>query len=194
MSTDKAIDELIGLSKGLIADGVLTEEECDYLKKWLHTNSRHRDTFPISVLYSRVCEMLTDGLFDEDERRELFDLLLQITAFSTEEVIDREGPTPLPVTPNATILFHDKVYCFTGTFSFGPRKKCQDAATSCGARILDTVRQDLDYLVIGSIGSERWAHSHFGRKIERALHFQKNGFPIVIIDEATWTKSLPQNL
>lgn len=32
---------------------------------------------------------------------------------------------------------------------------------------------DVDYLVIGELGSTDWRHSTFGRKIETALKYQK---------------------
>ena len=50
------------------------------------------------------------------------------------------------------------------------------------------VTQNIHYLIIGSIGSDDWIHSSFGRKIEKALQFKKQGKNIIIISEDHWTK------
>jgi len=75
------------------------------------------------MLYSRVNEMLGDGIVDEDERVELFDTLNQFSRqdFELGEVLK---PTTLPLcNPAPSLVFLGQRYCFTGTFNFGKRRE-----------------------------------------------------------------------
>ena len=38
MVTERQVDELIGMCKGILADGVLNAEEAQFLADWLETN------------------------------------------------------------------------------------------------------------------------------------------------------------
>ena len=70
---DRATSELIGIAKGLIADGVVNEQESAFLVQWLEQNSTF-DSWPFDVINKRVGEMLADGKIDADERQELLSL------------------------------------------------------------------------------------------------------------------------
>ena len=45
-----------------------------------------------------------------------------------------------------------------------------------------------DYLIIGSVGSDDWAHAAWGRKIEKAMALKAKGSDIKVIGEAAWLK------
>ncbi len=72
---DRQVDELIGLSHGLIADGMVSKEEADYLQKWLVANTASHQNPMIHNLMKRVQEMLQDNILDDEERAELFETL-----------------------------------------------------------------------------------------------------------------------
>ena len=48
----------------------------------------------------------------------------------------------------------------------------------------------LDYLVIGSVGSEFWRHASFGTKIMKAAQYREDALPIAIISEVHWASRL----
>lgn len=48
----------------------------------------------------------------------------------------------------------------------------------------------LDYLVLGPLVTPSWAHTSFGRKIEKAIDYQRRGCLIEIIDESGWFKQI----
>lgn len=50
--------------------------------------------------------------------------------------------------------------------------------------------KELDYLVVGLMGNEDWAHSTFGRKIQQAIDFTAKGNTIAIIAEDAWAQAL----
>ncbi|MFC7537188.1 hypothetical protein ACFQPG_07380 [Sphingomonas sp. GCM10030256] len=67
----RQIDELIGLARGVIADGVVSEAEVTFLEKWLVGNLSISTHPMIRLLYNRIEGILQDGIADEDERIDL---------------------------------------------------------------------------------------------------------------------------
>ncbi len=52
---DRAIDELIGLSRGLTADGAVNQSEAEFLLKWMEDNSSYCQDPLVNQLYFRKC-------------------------------------------------------------------------------------------------------------------------------------------
>jgi hypothetical protein len=48
------------------------------------------------------------------------------------------------------------------------------------------ITKDLNYLVIGEVGSRDWIHSTHGRKIEKAIDYNDRGCRIAIVTEQHW--------
>lgn len=186
---DRQIDELIGLARGLIADGRIEQSEVEFLQTWLAANSAITEQPLIAKLYDRVAEVLRDGVVDSDEKAELLDTLDRFTTRDVElgEVLKS---TTLPLChPAPTLAFEGRRYCFTGTFSYGTRKVCEDAVTARGAAA-GSLTQKTTVLVIGIYATESWKHSAFGHKILRACEWRDAGLPISIVAEEHWAKAL----
>ncbi|MCH7499572.1 MAG: NAD-dependent DNA ligase, partial [Nitrospinae bacterium] len=64
---DRQVNELLGLSHGLLADGKIDQAEAEYLQKWLVANIISNSNPIISNLLHRVNDMLSDGLLDDEE-------------------------------------------------------------------------------------------------------------------------------
>lgn len=187
---DRGISELIGIARGLVADGVVNELEADFLIRWLKENG-HLTCWPFDVLNKRVHAMLADGVIDAEERQELLELLRDLIGGKPAAGKAVNFASALPLTqPAPDIAFADKTFCFTGTFAFGQRKDCQAAVARLGGKPQDKVTTRLDYLVIGSLGNEDWMHSTFGRKIQQALDFNAKGRGIAIVSEDAWAQAL----
>lgn len=185
----RQVDELIGLVRGLIADGKINEAEVNFLQTWLVNNVAISDQPLIATLYDRVREILADGVADPDE---CADLLAALTRFTAGDVELGEAPkaTTLPLCSPAPVLaFAGKQYCFTGTFSFGQRKHCEQAVEVRGGSAGSLTRKT-DFLIIGAYATESWKHSSFGHKILKAADMRTGGLPISIVSEAHWSKSL----
>lgn len=58
---DRQIDTLIGLSKGLIADGKVDQSEAEFLHSWLIQSRQTTDNPVIINLLGKVDAMLEDG-------------------------------------------------------------------------------------------------------------------------------------
>lgn len=185
----RQIDELVGLAKGALLDGVVDQNEAAGILGWLDANAECLDTWPASVLYDRLQAMLADGMLDADEAGELLGLLMQIAAPAGVGIA--AAPSTLPLTaPAPEIIYSGRSFCFTGVFEFGSRAQCHEAVMERGGEPAKGITKKLNYLVIGSVGSECWRHSSFGTKIMKAAQYCEDGAGIAIVSEAHWVAHL----
>jgi NAD-dependent DNA ligase len=183
---DRQIDTLIGISKGLLADGKVDQSEAKFLYTWL-IQSRQATENPVIInLFSKIEAMLEDGLLDSDESAELFSILHKITG-ETSESGEVAKTTSLPVDkPGPAITFEGNNFLFTGTCVYGTRKECQVAVEQLGGINAKSVTKNLNYLVLGTYVTDSWVHESYGRKIEKAMQYRGQGIPITIITEEHW--------
>ena len=93
--------------------------------------------------------------------------------------------SPLP----DPIIFPQKIFAITGRFAFGTRRTVMESIESRGGVAFDTPpTRDSHYLVIGVFASRDWAHTNYGRKIERAVELRESGSGIAIVSEEHWKK------
>lgn len=186
---DRQINELLGISQGLIADGVLNQKEVEFLQKWLVARQASSSNPVVGNLLQRVTDMLSDGVIDDSERKELFETLERFSG-GDFELGELQKSTSLPLDqPQPPISFPDQTFCFTGTFAFGGRKACEAAIAERAGRCGSVTRRT-DYLVIGVYATDSWAHSSYGRKIEKAVGLRSAGAPLKIIGEDHWVEAL----
>lgn len=70
-----------------------------------------------------------------------------------------------------------------GEFLYGTRAACERLVLKVGAMCTDNVSKKVDILVVGTRVAPDWAHTSFGRKIQRAVELQTEGHAIEIISE-----------
>ena len=92
--------------------------------------------------------------------------------------------------PEPEVTFSGKHFCFTGKFEFGTRKACQAAIEQLGGISDADVSYGTDYLVIGKLGSDKFAKQGYGRKIEWAIVARSEYGSPAIISEDHWATSL----
>lgn len=188
--SSRQIDELIGIARGLCADGAINDAEVEFLQKWLVINADISGQPLVRTLFERVSEILSDGLIDSEERQELFAALnaFSDTTFELGEVLK---PTTLPLcAPAPRIVFEGAIFCFTGTFNLGRRTACAEAVEARGG-FAGSLTQNTDYLVIGAYVTDSWLHSTYGTKILKAVEMRdRKAVPISIVSEAHWAQYL----
>lgn len=186
---DRQIDTLIGISKGLVADGKVDQAESEFLLSWLIQSRQTTDNPVIINLLNKVDAMLEDGVLDEEESKELFVLLHKLTG-EPSEIGELAKTTSLPINkPMPSMAFNGKVFLFTGTCAYGTRKQCQSAIDSLGGINAKSVTKKLNYLVLGTYVTDSWIHESYGRKIEKAMGYRNDGVPLVIITEEHWVNA-----
>ncbi|WP_255854740.1 BRCT domain-containing protein [Marinobacterium rhizophilum] len=180
------MDTLIGLSKGLAADGKVNQAEAEFLYSWLVQNQQVSLNPIIFNLLDKVGSMLEDGVLDNDESAELLTILRSISG--EESIIGELSKTSsLPINqPLPSLVFNNSTFLFTGTCAFGTRKQCQEAIESLGGVNAKSVTKTLDYLILGTYVTDSWVHESFGRKIEKAMQYRDGGVPLAIITEEHW--------
>lgn len=186
--SDRAVTETLGICRGLLADGHVDFGEAQLLADWLDRNPACSRSWPFNVLFVRLREMLADGVLDLDEQQELLDALLNITGGGFPgpgEVAPASTRLPLD-DPPPLVQWPGRGFAFTGQMACGTRAQCAEAVVALGGNVLPGVSAKLDYLVIGSIGSEAWIQSTHGRKIEKAMALREQGNRLAIIGEEHW--------
>jgi NAD-dependent DNA ligase len=131
----------------------------------------------------------SSGSLDADEGAELLETLNSFSNrdFELGEVLKS---TTLPLSdPAPELTFADRIYCFTGTFSYGQRKHCEKAVVDRGGSCAG-LSQKTNVLVIGVYATESWKHSSFGNKILKASEWRDAGLPIAIVSEKHWVRYL----
>lgn len=190
---ERGVDEIIGLCKGVIADNKVNQQEAKFLLNWLQANSHVASQWPCSILAARIQEYLADGYLDQEESEDLLDLLGQITGCVDQECATANMSTQLPFDqPLPEITFEGSVFCLTGRFAFGTRKDCEREIIALGGMTTQHPVQDMDFMIVGCIGSRDWIHSTHGRKIEKALDLKKKGFGVSIVPEEHWSECIVQ--
>lgn len=194
---DRTIDELIGVTKGIVADGSVNIMEAEFLLSWMERNAKYSQDRVVNMLYSRIKDMLSDNVLDSKEREELFQILKSITGEQCPaEVVEATSAT-FPINdPPPPVTIENKYFCLTGKFAYGPRRICEEAIIERGGLIKSHVTNWVDYLVIGSLCSEQWIHTTYGRKIEAAMILRDDpdrerpyGEKIAIIHEDYWARA-----
>jgi NAD-dependent DNA ligase len=189
---DRGIDELIGICKGILFDGVTCYPEAVNLMTWLNNNPLVAQQWPAKDLYQQLPKLLAGNNLSDDDEAQFLSLLLKITG-SPDVMMNGDNPSSLlPLcSPAPEVVFDGRVFVVTGNFKMGPRKTVVQAIEERGGEVvLKNVRMDTHYLVIGDIGSAAWMHSTHGRKIESAVDLRERGTGIAIISEAHFMAGL----
>lgn len=187
---DADVNMLIGLLKGITADGVINQSEFKALKHFVDEKKDLISTYPFDVICKRINEILSDGVVTDDELASLKELACDITGTDFTEDGDAVG--------GATTLFNDpipddlngKSICFTGKFLSGQRKEIEKKAIAHGAIPQSGVSGKTDCVIIGTLVSRDWIHESSGRKIEKAVELKKQGKSIVISNEKMWNDKI----
>ncbi len=184
------VDELLGICKGLIADGVVVELEAIALDEWCRANPAIASEWPATVLADRLRAVFADGMVTDEERSELRDLLERIVGGPPEAALAKNLAIRLPIDdPPPHVLIPKSAFCFTGKFLYGTRARCMEAVAVRGGIPVKTVWR-ADYLVVGTVATQAWIHGAYGRKIEEAVDRRANGDVIRIIPEEHWVQFL----
>ena len=189
---DRNTDELIGICRGVLADGSINVSEMAFLRDWVDRHQEFAHEYIFNALFHRIADALTDGVTSADEERDLLALLQGVVggeADGEQSVASLTSTLPLD-DPPPSINFNDHVFIVTGTFDFGPRSAVIEAIETRGGTVRDALSSRTDYLVVGMLGSRDWIHSSYGRKIEQALKLREEGATLVIIGEAHLRASL----
>ena len=156
--------QLVAACREILADGEVTPQEADALRRWLSAAGWLQTQWPASAISARVQRMLNAPT--KRELAELGEVLADVAkdpAFEGCESVDGLFTEPIP-----DITFEDATFCLTGIFYFGSRAACEDAVTCRGGLARKAVSGSTDFVVIGGICNPQWLHANAGTKIGAA--------------------------
>ena len=187
----RSLGALLGIAQGLLADGVLTDAEIEFLDDWLTANSAIASAWPGDVLHRRIKAVLEDGVVTPDERTHLVDTLTKLVGGRLDELANLTHVTEMIFDDVPSVQFAGSVFCLTGNFVYAPREVCIRETEQRGGVVKSGVSKKLNYLVVGGLGSPEWKHGSFGTKIEKAMQLKQKA-PLVIVHEDRWAQSLAE--
>lgn len=180
---------LHGLCHGILADGVINEEEIYTLNKWLSENEHLSSYYPYDEIRSMILSIISDNKIEEEEilvLKAYFNQFINLRDSKTSEQIKVET-SDIKIsghcTSNPDVVFENKSFCITGVLKRGNREDLQRDIIKLGGIPTNTITKKTDYLIIGDNGNPAWAFACYGRKVEKALSLRKEGHTIVLIHE-----------
>lgn len=187
----RAMQTLLGLCSGIIADAEINEKEILFLRTWLASNADICKCWPGNMIARRIDEIMADGIVSSEEHDSLLSAISRVTRDPFAETGCAEPDAPaIPYDDDPSIFFKNMSFCFTGQFYYGTRAACERAVLKRGAIAVDNVTSRLDYLVVGSIIEPTWANTTFGRKIQLAVQRQEKFGQPAIITEKQWAEAI----
>jgi NAD-dependent DNA ligase len=186
----QASKNLLDIIAAIIADKNLPDLEIEFINNWIKKSPISSTTWPGNILVERLNKILADGKVDEDERSNLLSILSEMINGTLKKVSDVVSEKPLPLDEIDAIDFLGHTFCLTGNFLLGLKDVCELKIKNRGGLVSSSITKKLDYLVIGSLGSDQWKHGNYGTKVQKAMEYKLDGIPIKIIHEETLSKFL----
>lgn len=190
---DRAANELVGICRGLLADGHVCQQEAEFLKDWIERNAAFVGEYPFAPIYRVLSDILQDGYIDDDESADLHDTLGK---FVGGEAFDPRAQTAsrstaLPLDDPAPEIVHAaNVFVVTGTFAYGARSKVIAEIEARAGLVATSPSRKTRYLLVGDLGSRDWVSSNAGTKIIKAVQLRGDGHPLSIVSESVWLRHL----
>jgi len=199
----KAYDVLCGIALGFLADGEFSDQEARFLVGWLERNASDLSQVLLRRLMPIIRSAALSHPLSEAQLAEFSSMLFGIATGEPEpstlapERHTNQG-TPrdwlFDDLPPAMIRFAGSEFVVTGEFRTAKRKDILALISRKGAIARSAPpNAATSYLVVGEVGSEAWAYSGLGRKIEKALEMKDSGLEIAIIREQTLLDALALN-
>lgn len=167
------LQKLKGMLSGVSADKAISAEEAYQIQNWMQSHLELQNNYPFNTIFTRLKEVLNDGVLTEAESEELyhlFDKFVDPLKYQLREDTDE-------------IDIANKNVCLTGTFDYGDKSSVKKCLSSKGAHMVESVTKTTDLLIVGGQGSTSWSMGNYGEKVKKALKMQEKGSSIKIIAE-----------
>lgn len=188
---EQGLAEMVGLVRGVVADGDVSAEEARRLSEWAKENPEIATRYPANLLARRLERIFMDGRADKRERKRLAALLSQLAENPTGFGGGYPLATDLPLTdPPPEVVFEGQTFVFGGEMEYGPIHACEREVRERGGLCERSVNRRTDYVVIGTIAAADWSQAGFGDLIDEVVQYGKRGVPIAVISEERWAGAL----
>ena len=198
------IQILQGMLHGIMADDHVSVTEATELQRWVDDHSHLKGSYPYDELESLLMVVLADGVIDDDEQemlRRFFEDFIQYSfakrtrdeAKRVRAGLTKEKTLPAICAACPEIEFDSRSFTFTGTSMKAKRAEIVEHVQKLGGTFNPNLTQKTDFLVVGAGGNPCWAFSCYGRKVEKAAEFRRDGNPITIVHESDFWDAVEDN-
>ena len=192
------LQRLQGILHGIMSNNEITDIEVRHLDNWLQENDHLKGYYPYDEITSLILSVLEDNVITKDERDQLKVIFSEFIDQSKKTNIDFDKIQELKetyhldgiTTSNPDISFENNYFCITGKFANHKRSDVAKVIEDLNGNISKNVSHKTNYLIVGSDGNKCWAYSCYGRKVEQATNFRKEGMNIQIIKEEDFWDSV----
>jgi hypothetical protein len=91
------------------------------------------------------------------------------------------------------ITFPERSFCITGASNRATRRRMREYVESMGGISKEDVSKHLNYLVVCDGGNPTWSYSCYGRKLELAISYRREGASLVVVRENDFWDGLADN-
>lgn len=194
-SPDQAVVGLLGLARGVLADGVVNEAEARALHDWVEWHPEAMGRWPVSILARRLERIFRDGVVDPDERDDLAELLRRILEGTPGPPMRVHSPVELPLDPVAPVVtFEGRCFAFLGRFASGSAASRSRRVVALGGTVDPEVTPRTDVVVVGAFTGDDARRGPVSDDLARAARMRDDAGRPCIITEEHWMASLPQEL
>ena len=189
------MQRLHGIVAGIAADGHITVAELRSLAEWQRNNTHLVRCWPYDEIESLITMILQDGKIDETEHALLLKFISEFVTTGDFQ-LERERPSCEIPSVNGIcalcpeITFEGRLFCFTGESEKHKRVELLAKVVELGGRVTDSIRQDVDYLIVCTAGNPCYAYACYGRKVERAMEIRRSGAQILLVHESDFIDAL----
>lgn len=162
---------LTGIIEGIICDGIVNDEEFNYLYDWLMKHQELKGNYQYDYLVNSWNNLSNSCKSHQEHLISRLKSILDPVESKSEHL-------------SFKIDFIGKNICLTGEFQNGSKSDISNKFIKMGAVIHNSVTRKVDYLIVGGNGSKAWALENYGTKVKKALELQEKGFKISILRES----------
>lgn len=163
---------LDGIMKGIIADGEVTESECNNLRQWLYDNITLSGHFPFNKIMETLENVLEDSVITEEELEYISDYI--------KKLLD-----PVDALSAKINSVEGKHVCLSGNFDYGKGKaSVEEYIVAHGGFIDSSVKKSTDILMVGKNECQAYSNGTYGTKVKKAIEYNGKGCNIEIIKES----------
>lgn len=175
---------LMGTLAGIAADGRVTRVELDHLTAWLERWGHLKGLWPFDECDAVVTAILSRKELPEDMRA-ILELAksFPVVGFAAADLGDVDMLISGVCAVKPDVRFRERTFVFTGESPKAERHELWGHVASRGGAHHENVRKDSNYLVVCEDGSPYWAFACYGRKVEKAVKYRRDGCALVIVNE-----------
>lgn len=85
------------------------------------------------------------------------------------------------------VQIRDHLFCLTGDFKYGDKADVELFILARGGTVSQQVNKQVNYVLVGDLGSPKWAYGAYGTKVKKANALRATGISIdIVLEKDFW--------